>query len=733
MASVSNAVTHSPWNLQTRAVVSATTCYKYIDQSASPERYFQALFFRPFSSSSLESFLSSAPHALLFKLFSPSSPLQALFLNLFSSSPQALLLKLSTSSSLPQALLKHSSTSSLLQAFLIYLTYAAMPYTPDDQNVFVVLTACDTRNKASSAFKLQHNSKWLRSVTIKADMDNQKGLGRIVNYRLLKEERKKKRNYRKEEAVYIHNGSREVTPASGDTESEDDEPNAADRLVVTFDKLGHCPNGLQFGTRPSTSHILLGHRGTKGISARQYNIVADSDLRIWLHDYSSSHGTAVGYDGQNQEETRKKEKWILAFSPGTKNYCPEISIHSGGLAIIVEFPNHEAARPQYVESLKTFFNQHGASTLSGNNVPTIVELELESTVTTQAPSGEQTPSEGQTPSKAQTPSQRLIYYTGKTLGSGAYGTVYRAIRARDGCVVAAKTFARPSNKRNLDEVDPAWLTGIRREFAIMRDNPHANVLQVFDFQETPQPTIIMAYYPCGNIADASILSDERYVSALGQILDGLSHLHAQGTVHRDLKPENILIEREPLFKVAIADFGLAKVIGTASLLTTFCGTLLYAAPEVFPGISDGHGPTADIWSLGVIGLEWLYNIPTAPKAPRSKAKHRAPPDRAWHHWIKEWSDRLIAKLKDEDDDKVIDILSRMLKFEATDRWSAKRCLEQGFRNGLFSRRPADNMVICADDSIELSRDNSARFLRSEALSPTQHCREQEISETTVRI
>ncbi|KJZ70877.1 hypothetical protein HIM_09742 [Hirsutella minnesotensis 3608] len=42
-------------------------------------------------------------------------------------------------------------------------------------------------------------------VTIKADMDNQKGLGRIVNYRLLKEERKKKRNYRKEEAVYIHN------------------------------------------------------------------------------------------------------------------------------------------------------------------------------------------------------------------------------------------------------------------------------------------------------------------------------------------------------------------------------------------------------------------------------------------------------------------------------------------------------------------------------------------------
>ncbi|KJZ70879.1 hypothetical protein HIM_09744 [Hirsutella minnesotensis 3608] len=71
-----------------------------------------------------------------------------------------------------------------------------------------VMNYLDTKSAARDLDRIRQ--VWARQtavfVTIKADMDNQKGLGRIVNYRLLKEERKKKRNYRKEEAVYIHNG-----------------------------------------------------------------------------------------------------------------------------------------------------------------------------------------------------------------------------------------------------------------------------------------------------------------------------------------------------------------------------------------------------------------------------------------------------------------------------------------------------------------------------------------------
>lgn len=157
----------------------------------------------------------------------------------------------------------------------------------------------------------------------------------------------------------------------------------------------------------------------------------------------------------------------------------------------------------------------------------------------------------------------------------------------------------------------------------------ANVMQVFEFRETPEPVIFMVYYPDGDIADANIANEDVYVSAFGQILDGLSHLHANRVVHRNLKPENFLIQKKPHFKVVITDFGLSKVITYTSLLMTFCRTLKYAAPEVFPSLSDGHGAPADVRSLGVIALEWIYGIPTPPTAPGPKRKGAEVPSEQW--------------------------------------------------------------------------------------------------------
>ncbi|KAL9039365.1 MAG: hypothetical protein Q9180_002573 [Flavoplaca navasiana] len=532
-------------------------------------------------------------------------------------------------------------------------------YGPD---VFAVITAHDQQNKASSALELEHNSKWFCKATggvaLEPTMD-----------------------------------SREITPAEdaqSDDEKQDEIASNVNRLVVSFPKLlalDNLENGLQLGTNPILSHILLGHRGTKGISGRQCNITVDEALNIWLHDYRSTHGTAVGQNGQNQKEVRRKDTWLLAYPPGAPDGFEETTIHCSSLAIRIELPNHGAGSPRYVENLRAFVKKcQGAAWRSKVEPPGVEALGLASEPSTQAPS------------EAPTPRDRLVYYVVKTVGVGTFGKVEKIIKARDGRALAAKTFNPPPNrnKRRRNDPDPDWLIKIRREFAIMRDNPHPNVVQVFELRETPEPAIIMDCYPLGNINDSNTAYDE-YVTAWGQILDGLKHLHAKGVVHRDLKPENILVKRDPLLKVVIADFGMAKVATGTALLQTFCGTLKYAAPEVFPGLSRGHGPLVDIFSLGVMVYEWIYALPNLPNVPAPRMKTEEISDKQWYTWLDEWLKLLFDKLEDEEDDPAIQILVCMIETKVTSRWSATKCLAQGFKSRLFKRRVADGLVGCASD------------------------------------
>ena len=68
-----------------------------------------------------------------------------------------------------------------------------------------------------------------------------------------------------------------------------------------------------------------------------------------------------------------------------------------------------------------------------------------------------------------------------------------------------------------------------------------------------------------------------------QVLRGIEYFHSKGICHRDLKPDNILIVSEVPMRVKISDFGLAKTVANQdTFMKTFCGTMLYLAPEVFP-------------------------------------------------------------------------------------------------------------------------------------------------------
>lgn len=204
----------------------------------------------------------------------------------------------------------------------------------------------------------------------------------------------------------------------------------------------------------------------------------------------------------------------------------------------------------------------------------------------------------------------------------------------------------------------------------------------------------MEYYPCGNISEMD-LSESEYITAFGQILAGLEHLHGQSIAHRDLKPDNILVTKTPTLKVVIADFGMAKMVRETTMLHTFCGSPKYMAPEVFPGVADGHDTLADIWSLGIMGLEWVFILPRRPPDPRKQKP--SPTSGMWLQWVEEWNKRVIDMLNDQDDDLFVSILSHMIRIPATERWSAQRCLEKGFSNGLFSLSKSEGLVTCTNE------------------------------------
>jgi serine/threonine protein kinase len=91
-----------------------------------------------------------------------------------------------------------------------------------------------------------------------------------------------------------------------------------------------------------------------------------------------------------------------------------------------------------------------------------------------------------------------------------------------------------------------------------------------------------------------VMPEHDAVVVARQMLDALDYLHLNGITHRDVKPENILIAAPFPWVYKLSDFGLAKVVkNDETFLKTFCGTLLYLAPEVYPGyplVRSGKDP-----------------------------------------------------------------------------------------------------------------------------------------------
>ncbi|EMC93435.1 hypothetical protein BAUCODRAFT_125292 [Baudoinia panamericana UAMH 10762] len=211
------------------------------------------------------------------------------------------------------------------------------------------------------------------------------------------------------------------------------------------------------------------------------------------------------------------------------------------------------------------------------------------------------------------------------IGKGAFATVYQLATKSEGQLFAAKELEKRKFMKNgvLDRK-------LDNEMQIMKSISHPNIVRYVDYQDHANHLyIIMEFVPCGDL--------QRYLNLKGplpehaglqmahQVFDSLDYLHAKKITHRDIKPDNILLANLELsnFSVKLSDFGLSKMVSdNETFLKTFCGTLLYCAPEVFPMYDEratGRGqkrtrkssaqpPTrfhsysqsVDIWSFGAV-------------------------------------------------------------------------------------------------------------------------------------
>jgi serine/threonine-protein kinase len=191
----------------------------------------------------------------------------------------------------------------------------------------------------------------------------------------------------------------------------------------------------------------------------------------------------------------------------------------------------------------------------------------------------------------------------RELGSGAMGSVYRALHAQTGKHVAIKIIA-PGLGAN-----ETALARFEREAAVLKQLHHPNIVRLYAtgrFQGTP---FYAMEYIEGESLDRAMqrrgrLTWEEVVELGKQICAALQHAHEQGIVHRDLKPSNLMVLPDGTLK--LTDFGIAKDLDVTGITSANCtvGTAAYMSPEQCRG-ERNLTHKSDLYSLGVVCYELL--------------------------------------------------------------------------------------------------------------------------------
>jgi hypothetical protein len=189
------------------------------------------------------------------------------------------------------------------------------------------------------------------------------------------------------------------------------------------------------------------------------------------------------------------------------------------------------------------------------------------------------------------------------LGEGGMGVVYEATQLSLERKVALKLISGTLGD------DFSFRERFRREGLIQAAIDHPNIVTVYEAGQSEHGLFLAMRLIRGpSLRDLILgreLEPERALRFLDQIADALDTAHEAGLIHRDIKPSNVLVSTGARDHAYLADFGVTKAPGEATLTRTgqLVGTIDYMAPEVIRG--EPATPASDIYALGALLYECL--------------------------------------------------------------------------------------------------------------------------------
>jgi len=183
-----------------------------------------------------------------------------------------------------------------------------------------------------------------------------------------------------------------------------------------------------------------------------------------------------------------------------------------------------------------------------------------------------------------------------------------------------------------------------------------------------------------------------------QVLRGMKYIHTAHVVHRDLKPGNLLVNSDCELK--ICDLGLSRGYDAradeenATHMTEYVATRWYRAPEVMLSFRS-YNTAIDVWSIGCIlgellgckpmfkgkdyvdQLNQILNILGTPEE-RSIKRIGSEKAQAYIRSLPLKKQIPFSKLYPNADPLALDLLSKMVAFDPSDRISVIEALEHPY-------------------------------------------------------